>query len=351
MTKKVSQEISNTSKNIPSSPRINVVMLADAWFPSSEEGPGEFTGMQIHIKKLREALDRQELSTSELFFPANPNFVIRWSWAILVIFQVWSYSHSNRVDVIHSHGNLSALPGKIISILLKIPVVHTVHRFSDLDLEKKTPKALFQWLVLTKIRYSHQITISQSFLKQKNINTEITYIPNGISISEFNQVSVAKNADPTLIWVGHDDPSKGLEFLRRAITKLRQDIPNLQTDLVAGGRIQGRDLIKAYKKAHVFVLPSLTETLPMSLLEAWAAKLPVVTTTVGDLPNLVKNGVNGYLVEPANVNQLYKALLKIFRARTKNDRMGQAGYVYVKKHYSWKQVATKTNRVYLSTLT
>jgi glycosyltransferase involved in cell wall biosynthesis len=325
-------------------------MLADAWFPAAGKGPGEVTGMQFHIAKLRQELERLNLARSELFFPANPNLLIRWSWVIIVIFQVYRYSRQHPVDIIHSHGNLSAIPAKILSLVLGKPVVHTVHRFSHLDLDKKTPQALLQWLVLTRIRYHSQITIAQSFLKQKNLNRNIMYIPNGISLREFNSVKVVKNAQPTLIWVGHNDPSKGVEYLRRAITKIRQEIPNLETILVTGGSLTGRELIKAYKKSHVFVLPSLSETLPMSLLEAWAARLPVVATSVGDIPKLVQDGVNGYLVEPANVKQLTRAILKVLRAKVSNLRMGQAGYSLVKTHYSWIQVAQKTHQVYLQVI-
>lgn len=329
---------------------LHVVMLADAWFPTTGKGPGEVTGMQFHIAKLRQELEQLNLAQSELFFPANPNLLIRWSWVILVIFQVYGHSRQHRVDIIHSHGNLSAIPAKILSVILGRPVVHTVHRFSHLDLDKKTPQALLQWLVLTKIRYHAQITISQSFLKQQNLNKQIVYIPNGISLRDFNQVKVVKNINPTIIWVGHDDLTKGLEYLRRAITKVRQQIPTLEAELVSGGRLTGRDLIKAYKKAHIFVLPSLSETLPMSLLEAWAARLPVVATSVGDIPKLVQDGVNGYLVEPANVKQLTRAILKVLRARVSNLRMGQAGYNLVKTHYSWIQVAQKTHQVYLQVI-
>lgn len=328
----------------------HVVMLADAWFPAAGKGPGEVTGMQFHIAKLRQELERLNLAQSELFFPANPNLLIRWSWVIIVIFQVYGYSRQHQVDIIHSHGNLSAIPAKILSLVLGKPVVHTVHRFSHLDLDKKTPQALLQWLVLTRIRYDSQITIAQSFLKQKNLNRNIMYIPNGISLREFNSVKVVKNTQPTLIWVGHNDPSKGVEYLRRAITKIRQEIPNLETILVTGGSLTGRELIKAYKKSHVFVLPSLSETLPMSLLEAWAARLPVVATSVGDIPKLVQDGVNGYLVEPANVKQLTRAILKVLRAKVSNVRMGQAGYSLVKTHYSWIQVAQKTHQVYLQVI-
>lgn len=334
----------------PQKKNLHILMLADAWFPSDLDGPGEFSGMQVHIREIRKHLRDNHRSQVELFFPANPNLLIRWSWSIIVMFQVYNYSRSHPVDIIHSHGNISAIPAKCLSIFLGKPLIHTVHRFSELDLNKKNLKALLQWVVLTKIPYTAQITISRSFLKEKNLNRNIIFIPNGVSVSAFNAIKVDKAKQPTLIWVGRDDPSKGLEYLRKAIKKVRQSIPELQAELVTGGRLTGGELIKAYKRSHLFVLPSLTETLPMSLLEAWAAKLPVVVTAVGDIPEMVTDGINGYLIEPGNVKQLNQAILKALRAKVTNIRMGEAGYEYVKKHYSWKEVANQTHKVYLHIL-
>ena len=144
---------------------------------------------------------------------------------------------------------------------------------------------------------------------------------------------------------------KGLPILRQAILKVRKKIPDLKAVLVSGGQYTGKSLIKAYKRAHVFVLSSLAEGQPITLLEAWAAKLPVVVTNVGDNAKMVQDGVNGYLVEPNNVVQLTQAILKVLRARTKNTKMGEAGYELVKQEYSWDKVAESTWQVYQKVLT
>jgi len=141
-----------------------------------------------------------------------------------------------------------------------------------------------------------------------------------------------------------------LNVLRQAILKARKKIPKLKARLVTGGALTGKSLIKAYKRSHVFVLPSLAEGQPITLLEAWAAKLPVVVTTVGDNPLMVKDGVNGYLIEPNNVAQLTNAILKVFRARTKDVAMGEAGYKLVRKCFSWEMVADQTWDVYQEVL-
>jgi glycosyltransferase involved in cell wall biosynthesis len=205
---------------------------------------------------------------------------------------------------------------------------------------------MMEKLLLTKIPYDAQITVSKGFLKYKNVNKKIYAIANGVDTADFSKVRVRKNSDPTLIWVGRLHPDKGVEYLKQAVVKARRKIPNLRTELVTGGRLYGAGLIRAYKKAHVFVLPSLAEGQPITLLEAWAAKLPVVVTEVGENPQMVKNGVNGFLVEPANVNQLAKYILKALRGKKLSKSMGIAGYKLVEKEYTWEKVADETYKVY-----
>lgn len=324
---------------------IKVVMLIDAWFPN-QTGAGQVGGVQVHVKRLRKQLEAAFPCEIELFYMAHPNPVIRYFWPFIGAIQVLQYLKLHPAHLIHTHGTLSAIAGKLVSLVSKLPIIHTVHATASLDLKRRTPMAFIERLILTKVPYDSQISVSQNFLKYANVNQNLTVIPNGVDINEFNQVRVKKHDQPTLIWVGKNTHEKGLDILKEAIARVRKKYPDLRSELVTNGRLMGRELITAYKKAHLFVLPSRSEAHPISLLEAWAAKLPVVVTNVGDNEDMVEDGVNGYLVEPDNVSQLASSILKILRARVTDERMGQAGYELVKRRYSWEQVAERTFLVY-----
>ena len=112
------------------------------------------------------------------------------------------------------------------------------------------------------------------------------------------------------------------------------------------GKIYGDDLIKEYKSSHLFILPSLYEGQPLTLLEAWGAKLPVLVTDVGGNKDFV-NEENGVLVNSKDVNGLSKELLKLVnKDRNALKQMGLSGYQMVKENYTWDKVAKKTWRVY-----
>ena len=75
----------------------------------------------------------------------------------------------------------------------------------------------------------------------------------------------------------------------------------------------------AIPKSDIFILPSYAEGLPIAILEAMAAKLPVISTSVGSIPEVIKEKINGYLIKPGD----YKALANriILLAKNKSLRM------------------------------
>jgi glycosyltransferase involved in cell wall biosynthesis len=328
---------------------VNVAVLIDSWFPGQKR-VGMVGGGQVHVKEVTQRMSQQYPVKFTLFFPAYDNPVYRLFWPFIVYIRVIQTHAKQPFSLIHAHGAISSYLTTHISRALNLPSIQTVHGTHLMDLKAKTPKAWLQQLVSSKKKFSALISVSSTLLKYKNVNSNIQVIPNGVDTADFDAVDVAKYSEPTLIWVGRNDPSKGLPVLRQAIAKVRKKIPNLKAKLVSGGDLTGTSLIKAYKRAHVFVLPSLAEGQPITLLEAWAAKLPVIATRVGDNTTMVKDGINGYLVDPGNAIQLAEAILKILRARNKDIKMGEAGYTMVKHHYTWNQTAAATWKVYQQVL-
>ena len=112
------------------------------------------------------------------------------------------------------------------------------------------------------------------------------------------------------------------------------------------GKKNNAELVRIYKSADVFVLSSRSEGQPLTILEAMAARLPVIATDVGDNRLLVKNGMNGYLVSPENINKLALIMEKIISMP--HRKLGFRGYTLVKKKYSWDNTAKIYHKLFLS---
>jgi glycosyltransferase involved in cell wall biosynthesis len=160
---------------------------------------------------------------------------------------------------------------------------------------------------------------------------------------------------------------KGHSYLLEAMTRVQTQRPGTRALLVGDGPLRPemeakageldlsetviftgirRDVPEILALLDVFVLPSLWEGLPVALLEAMAAGLPVVATRVGGVPEVVIDGVTGLLVPPRDPEALSETILRLLQDSDLRHRMGQAGQERVREHFSVDQMIRKTEALY-----
>ena len=105
------------------------------------------------------------------------------------------------------------------------------------------------------------------------------------------------------------------------------------------GWVSGDDKLAAFTRAHIYVLPSYHEGLPVGVLEAMAAGLPVVTTPVGGIPEVVRDGINGIVISPGDVRALSAAVLRLLDDSELRERMSEANVELVRSRHDAPLVA------------
>jgi len=119
-----------------------------------------------------------------------------------------------------------------------------------------------------------------------------------------------------------------------------------------GGRIEligvvtGAEKTRAFEEAYGFVLPSYAEGLPMALLEAMSYGLPVIVTDVGSVPEVVTDGIQGFLIKPGDVQALAKCLTRLDRDPGLRERMGAAGRRTVEERYTVEAMMRRIGELY-----
>ncbi len=299
----------------------------------------------------------------------NWTFKDRIFWLLDLVNIVRKFHKKYEYNLIYAHSTLPGLPGKLLSKWLRIPVVFHVHGSSVETLEKMYGKGLktkilkfLNIFIQRMIKYDLEITVDRKFLEYKNVNKPI-YIPNGVDIEKFDEIKVSKSEDIfKILFVGRLHPQKGLKYLieaaktlfknkyininyrfiiigdgeEKSILKELVKRYGLEDIFIFKGYLSGYKLIKEYKSSHLFILPSLYEGFPLTILEAWAAKLPVLVSNVGEIPFIVKEGYNGFLVNPSDVNDLTEKLRLILDMdKTYLKKIGENGYNLVKNNYDW----------------
>jgi glycosyltransferase involved in cell wall biosynthesis len=116
------------------------------------------------------------------------------------------------------------------------------------------------------------------------------------------------------------------------------------------GRVNDRELHAWYDAATLFVHPTLYEGSSLVTLEAMAHRKAVIATSAGGLPDKVKTGLNGWLVEPGRPEELARALEEALAARDRLAAMGQAGRAIVERQFDWPVVVARLLDVYRDVL-
>jgi glycosyltransferase involved in cell wall biosynthesis len=117
------------------------------------------------------------------------------------------------------------------------------------------------------------------------------------------------------------------------------------------GALQGEPLRAAYRQASLLVLPSLNENFALVTLEAMASGLPVIGTKVGAIPTIIDDGVNGYLVPPADSAALSEKITALLTSPDQAKQFGKAARAKAEAQFDWEYKASQTNALLRRLLT
>ncbi len=163
---------------------------------------------------------------------------------------------------------------------------------------------------------------------------------------------------------------KGLDELCEAIQTLQGEGEALHVDIIGGeevvgdaeryakrfrdaglgnvrfrGLLQAREIREYLRRAHVFVLPSRSESFGIANLEAMACGLPVVSTRTGAIPEYIENEVHGLLVDPGDAEELTKALRRLIGSPALRARLGTAAHEQARR-FDWSVVGEQIESIY-----
>ncbi|MBJ90398.1 MAG: hypothetical protein CMO98_11140 [Woeseia sp.] len=220
------------------------------------------------------------------------------------------------------------------------------------------------------------VVLSKSWLK---IAEEL--IPNGNFKVIYNPIPadwLKKSAEPSMVgktqtvfYLGHLIPRKGYDDLIHAFAKCHDQFKDWKLVFAGSGEleqaqflaekcgiaknveflgwIQEPQIIEQFDKASIFVLPSYQEGLPMSMLEAMAVGIPVITTPVGGVPDVIISGTNGILVDPGDIDAITDALVMLMESPEICSTIGREGRHSVRKLVP-KVIAEQWKSLYFDTV-
>jgi glycosyltransferase involved in cell wall biosynthesis len=198
-----------------------------------------------------------------------------------------------------------------------------------------------------------------SFLGRKRIHV----VYNGIDLDLFHPAGRDRAAAGplTILYVaGPNNPTKGFAELLPAFLRLRERYPGIRLRVVgeppeaatggAGveivGEVPREAMPREYRRADLFVLPTLSDNTPVTLMEAMASGVPAVATAVGGIPELVEAGVTGRLVPPGDIAALAAAMEGLVADGETRGRMSIASRKVAETRFAAPRMISQLEEIY-----
>lgn len=287
----------------------------------------------------------------------------------------------NNIKILHSHDFKSDLYGLLATINAGIKRVSTAHGSTRDSFLKKVYLFIDEDIVYRFFTRIIVVSIDlNAFLRRKKINkNKIQIIQNGLDLELLWAESALERTPPlpktdgkkVFAVVGRLFPDKGHKFFLNAFSRLYQNSPEIVGLIIGDGPIKNQiaawieelnlgnsvflcgvrnDMKNVYELIDFLVIPSLTEGLPYVLLEAMASKVPVLATSVGDIPKLIIHKKTGFLVEPGDENELQNYMMWMIKNSKKTERMAINANNMIRKNFSARKMTEATENLYLSIL-
>ena len=307
-------------------------------------------------------------------------FNVRRSFSLTGIYRVARFCRQRRIDVLHIHLPMPGTMGRIAAQIARVPaVVYTEHNlWPRLNPISRTLNQITYRLNDQVIAVSKDVADSIP----NRYEGRIRVINNGVDCDSISLRAGDRCVTRQRLGISKDclvvgkvanlTPKKNHELLIDSFARLHRTYPNSRLMLV--GQFAGRDGIlrqrardlgiedatiligpsdsvpEFVEAMDVFAMSSDYEGLPVALLEAMSLAKPVVCTNVGGIPQVVRHGRDGLVVERGNTSQFADALIQLARNASLRRQMGERAQMRVRTSFDIQTMVKLTEQIYESVL-
>jgi len=366
-------------------PAIHTILLTAGLDPTRFESlliTGVEAAHEGNMRDLAAAKGVQPLVIPDLGREINPWRDLRTLWALYRLFRRW------RPAIVHTHTAKAGTVGRLAARLAGVPIViHTFHGhvFHGYFGHRKTQAFICIERALARLS-DRIVTVSEgqrAELAAYGIAPpeKIAVVPLGFELDALLHCQTHRGELRTELGLAAETPLVGIvarltavknhHLFLEAARLIVQEEPTTRFLIVGDGELRGElesyarelgladqvlflgwrsDMPRIYADLDVVALTSRNEGTPVSLIEGMAAGVPVVSTAVGGVPDIVADGVCGYLVPPGDAVALARAIVALLRDQEKARTMGRAGREAVRDRFSVERLLSDVERLYTQLL-
>lgn len=306
---------------------------------------------------------------------------------ILAFIHIYFIYRSNKYEIVHTHSSKAGIIGRLAAYLAGVPVIiHTVHGWSFNDYQGRIKKRFFIFLESIAAKFTTKIICVSERDIQSGVRHGIApkdrfvFIKYGIPLSEFKSKKLSAcslkrkreevgivNRDPVVGMLSCLKPQKSpLDYIK-ACMEVYKKMPNVNflligdgvlrpkcKKLLASSQLNGRFIFTGWRRdipeildiLDAMVLTSKWEGMPISVIEALSRGCPVIATDAGGTPELIKDGVSGYITGIGSYKEIAERLLEVLGNPKTLERMKKGAFLSIDDSFEADRMVREIDDLY-----
>jgi glycosyltransferase involved in cell wall biosynthesis len=303
---------------------------------------------------------------------------------LLAVFEIYFFIKRNNIDIVHTHSSKAGILGRWAAKFSGAKVIiHTVHGWSFNDCQNAILRKIFIILERLTAKITDRLIVVSHADKQKGIRNRIgeqkkyILVRYGINPDEFiSNIEERQKARKGLGLVDGEllvgmiscfKPQKAPQDFIKLAALVNKIYPQIKFLLIGDGILRKkiektikkfnlngciiltgwrRDIPELLSAIDIFVLTSLWEGLPIAVLEAMASGKPVIATDTGGVSEIIKSGINGYLVERRDIKAIRDKIIALLKDQDLKIKMGENAREILNSDFRSESAVFKTQNLY-----
>lgn len=306
---------------------------------------------------------------------------------LMIAFQLRGLIKSSNIDVVHTHTSLGGVIGRLATVGLHVPTVHTIHAYGADEFTPIPQKWFYAFiektldLLTTKYispsKYMVDYGVKEKIISKEKANVIYNSLPlkspdfekNHQIRKNFRRLHSVDETTTILLFCGRLEPQKGFDILLKALSELSIGDPDyllfvcgsgdcfdrykqMSIDLNIEGKIRWcgwqSDLTSFYASSDIYVMPSRWESFGLVFLEAMNYKLPIVSTKTQAIPEVVENNITGLLSKNEDTVELSINIETLINNPSLREAYGNNGFDRLNEKFLFDDFILKIFNLYSS---
>lgn len=340
---------------------------------------GGFKGMgyTVDIACLSETkpLGEEAEKRGHLVFSLGKKTGLDW----YLVLRLAERTRAGRYEIVHTHNTAGLVYGGTAGLLARVPrIIHTEHG-KEPGFENKRLLNIAEHFLIRRV--SHVVAVSEDLKRTVASSAKlrckkITVIPNGIAVNDYYQPSL-REGTRTKLGIGQDEFVigsigrlvflKNHRFLVHLLNSLRDDLPKMKLVIIGDGPMrvelekecmnmrlsnrvlflgERRDIPNLLAALDLFLHPSLTEGISVTLIEAMAARKPIIASDVGGNPEVINNYNTGILVSLDRVQEWVEMIRRMVRDNGFRENLAEKARQRAIENFSLERMVASYANIY-----